>query len=125
MLRQNLGQSDGICNFIDFVVSPVVGLGDLSVQDRHVRPNELALFLSDLHHLVNSVSALGVVENIKVYTVSFPLGFCHNAVLLLGACADAYIVLRHPPEHIHTLADVDYAIVNPDTIDACMGELIS
>ena len=31
--------------------------------------------------------------------VGFPLGFCHNAVLLLGACADAYIVLRHPPQH--------------------------
>ena len=97
----------------------------MRIQDGLILTDELALFLSDLHHLVNSVSALGVVENIKVYTVSFPLGFCHNAVLLLGACADAYIVLRHPPEHIHTLADVDYAIVNPDTIDACVSELIS
>ena len=83
-----------------------------------------ALFLSDLHHLVNFASALGVVENIEVYTVSFPLGFCHNAVLLLGACADTNIVLRHPPQHIHTLADVDYVFVNPDTVNASVSELV-
>ena len=31
LLLQNLGQSDGVCGFIDFIASPVVGLGDLLV----------------------------------------------------------------------------------------------
>ena len=103
---------------------PIIFFGNLCVQDGLILADKLALFLSDLHHLVNSVSAFGVVENIKVYTVSFPLGFCHNAVFLLGACADAYIVLRHPPQHIHTFAYVDDTFVNPDTVNASVSELV-
>ena len=87
-------------------------------------PDELALFLSDLHHLVNSVSALGIVENIKVYSVSFPLGFCHNAIFLFSAGADTNIVLCHPPQHIHTFAYVDYIFINPDTVNASVSELV-
>ena len=50
--------------------------------------------------------------------------FCHNAVFLLGAFADADIVLRHPPQHIHTFADVDDTFVYPNTVDASVSELI-
>ena len=112
-------------NGLRVVLVPIIFLGDLCVQDGLILADELALFLSDLHHLVNFASALGVVENIKVHTVSFPLGFCHNAVFLFAAGTDTNIVLRHPPQHIHTFANVDDFIVNSDTIDARMGELIS
>lgn len=87
--------------------------------------DELAFFLSNLCHPLHSVAAPGIIENIKVYTVAFPLGLCHNAIFLFAAGADTNIVLRHPPQHIHTFADVNNFFVNPDTIDARVSELIT
>ena len=47
MLLQNLGQSDGICDFIDFIASPVVGLGNLLVQRRHPGSDKLAFLCAE------------------------------------------------------------------------------
>ena len=80
MLLQNLGQSDGICNFIDFIASPVVGLGDLLVQRGHPGSDELALLCAKLLFQQHGESFSGIVENIKVDAVLVPMRLGKDAV---------------------------------------------
>ena len=123
LLRQNLGQSDGVCGFINFIASPVVGLGDLSVQDRHVRPDELALFLSQLLFNQRGSQLNGIIQDIKGNLVPVPLGFRKDAVFALFLFFNAYLVLCQTAKHVFAFADVDDLIVNADFVNAGMLKL--
>lgn len=87
--------------------------------------DKLTLLFSDLRHSVRSASALGIVENIEVDTMTFPLCFCHNAVLLFATCLDSNIVLGDPPQHIDALADIDNHAVDFDTVNPSVLVLVS
>jgi hypothetical protein len=69
------------------------------------------------------------VSVLVLFLVVLIPGLCAQAAettvyLDAAAGADTNIVLCHPPQHIHTLADVDDTIVNPDTVNASVSELI-
>ena len=123
MLLQNLGQSDGVCGFINFIASPVVGLGDLSVQDWHVRPDELALFLSQLFFDQLGGQLHGIIQDRKSNCVPVPFCLCKDAVFALALCFDAYPMLRQTAEHIFTFADIDDLTVDTNLVNARMFEL--
>ena len=80
MLLQNLGQSDGVCGFIDFIASPIVGPGDLLVQRGHPGADELTLLCAKLLFQQHRKPFFGIVENIKVDAVLVPMRFGKDAV---------------------------------------------
>ena len=75
-----------------------------------------ALFFPDFSKLICVSAALGIIQHIKGYGMPLALCLCHDAVFLFCFHLDARIVLRDPPQHICTLADIDDFIVDLDAV---------
>lgn len=97
---------------------PIFGFWDLSIQDRAVLSNVLALFLSDFLYDVPIALIFGIVKHIEIYVVALALRLSQNAVLPLRPPFDADIVFRNPHKHISALAYVNDLIVQLDTVNA-------
>ncbi len=125
LLLQNLGQSDGVCNFIDLIAAPVVGLRDLLVENGQIGPDELALFLPDLFvdHVVGEF--FGAIQHITRNSVLVPFRFCKNTVFSFAFCSDTYPMLCQPAKHIVALADVNQAVINADCVNAGVFKLFT
>ena len=118
MLLQNLGQSDGVCDFIDFIASPVVGLGDLLVQRRHPGSDKLAFLCAEFFFQQQRKSLCGIIEDIEVDAVFVTFGLGEDAVFALALGLNAHPMLRQAAKHIFALADVDKVVINADAVNA-------
>lgn len=101
-----------------------MGLGDLLIQNRHFRPDELSLFLSDLFLDQRGGQLYGVIQDIKGHAMPVPFGFGKDTVFPLAFCLDAHPMLRQTAEHIFALANVDKMIVNADFVNARVFKLL-
>ena len=99
---------------------PIFGSWDLSIQDRAVLSNVLALLLPDFLHDIPIPLIFGIVKHIEIYVVALALRLSQNAVLPLRPLFDADIVFRNPHKHISALAYVNDLIVQLDAVNSCV-----
>ena len=83
---KDLGQSNGLCDVIDFVLLPVVGLGDLLVQGGSVFPDELAFLFSDLFFDQRGGELHRIIENIGRNAMLVPFCLGKDTVLAFAFC---------------------------------------
>ena len=121
---KDLGQSNGLCDVIDFVLLPVIGLGDLLVQGGSVFPDELAFLFSDLFFDQRGGELHRIIEDIGGNAMLVPFCLGKDTVLAFTLCFDADPMLRQTAEHVFAFAYVDDLAVDLDTVNAWMFKLL-
>lgn len=120
---QNFIQCNGFRVLVYIILVPVVGLGYLCIQNRHICPDVFTFFFSDLFFDQVRSQFYRIIEHIKIDSVPLPLGFSQYLIFVFALGADANTVLCQTAEHIFALSNIDDLAVNADLIDSCVFEL--
>ncbi len=84
-------------NFLCGIFFPIVCLWNLSIQQGFVFSYKFPLRTSDFFLRFVSRCGMGMVQHIKIDTVSLAVCFCQYAIFLLFLLLDSYIMLRDTP----------------------------